>query len=950
MCWRIYIFMLVVMLVHLFGVSALTNTDDFVALKSLKDIWDNVPPNWDGADPCGTRWDGIGCNSNNRVVSVTLASFNLSGQLSSDIEGLSELQTLDLSYNKGMTGALPASIGNLRQLSSLILVGCGFSGPIPASIGSLQQLVYLSLNSNNFVGEIPATIGNLSKLYWLDLADNKLSGPIPVSSRTTPGLDMLVTTKHFHFGNNQLSGEIPSQLFSSNLTLIHLLLENNQLTGGIPSSLALVSTLDIIRLDRNLLNGSVPLNLNSLTSVSELHLANNELTGPLPNLTGMSVLHYVDLSNNSFDATYVPAWFSSLSSLTSLIMENTLVEGQLPVSLFSLSQLQTVALKSNRINGTLNIGSSYSSQLQRIDLQDNFVDAFTQRAGFNVSVILVGNPICDEGVAQSYCTIPPQSNTTYTTPVENCTPKSCSSEQISSPTCQCAYPYSGMLYFRSPSFSNYGNTTIFEALRNKMMSTFKSHNQPVDSVSVSNPTKNIDNYLLLSLQVFPSGDDHFNRTGISRVGFILSNQTFKPPDGFGPFYFLSSNYPYFEGLKEGSKGSSNIGVIIGAVTGGSILFLLLLIAGVYAICQKRRAETATKKSDPFALWDTNSVSGGVPQLSGAKNFSFEEMKKCTNNFSETNAIGSGGYGTVHRGTLRNGQLVAIKRSQRGSSQGGVEFKNEIELLSRVHHKNVVSLVGFCFDQGEQMLVYEYITNGSLKDSLTGKTGIRLDWTRRLRIALGAARGVQYLHDLANPAIIHRDLKSNNILLDERLNAKVADFGLSKPMGEQDKGHITTQVKGTMGYLDPEYYMTQELTEKSDVYSFGVLLFELLTSRAPIIKGRYIVRDVKETIDKTKNLYNLESILDPIVASNMAPGSAEKFVELALRCVEELGANRPTMSEVVKEIENIMEMAGLNPHNESASTSGSYEGAKREPSHPYTNESLLSHSGVYSPSL
>nr|XP_016434361.1 PREDICTED: probable leucine-rich repeat receptor-like protein kinase At5g49770 [Nicotiana tabacum] len=151
----------------------------------------------------------------------------------------------------------------------------------------------------------------------------------------------------------------------------------------------------------------------------------------------------------------------------------------------------------------------------------------------------------------------------------------------------------------------------------------------------------------------------------------------------------------------------------------------------------------------------------------------------TNNFSETNDIGSGGYGKVYRGTLPNGHLVAVKRALQGSMQGALEFKTEIELLSRVHHKNVVGLVGFCFDQAEQMLVYEYIPSGTLKDGLSGKTGIRLDWMRRLKIALGAARGLQYLHDLVNPPIIHRDIKSNNILLDERLNAKVADFGLSK---------------------------------------------------------------------------------------------------------------------------------------------------------------------------
>ncbi|KAL8027314.1 hypothetical protein ABFX02_14G087500 [Erythranthe guttata] len=947
MCWRIHLSLLVA-LIQVFGILALTNTDDFVALKSLKDVWRNVPPNWNGADPCGSNWDGISC-SDNRVVSITLASINLSGQLSSDIEGLSELQTLDLSYNKGMTGPLPTSIEHLNKLTSLILVGCGFSGPIPSSIGSLQQLVYLSLNSNNLIGEIPASIGNLSNLHWLDLADNKLSGSIPVSSGKTPGLDMLVNTKHFHFGKNQLSGEIPSQLFSSNLNLIHLLLEDNKLAGSIPLSLGLVQTLEVVRLDRNSLSGPVPENFNNLTSVQELFLSNNQLTGSLPNLTGMNLLNYVDVSNNSFDATDVPPWFSSLQSLTSLIMENAHIQGKLPVSLFSLSQLQTVSLKNNRINGTLNIGPTFSTQLQRIDLQNNFIDAFTQRAGSTVQIILIGNPICDEGVTQNYCSFPDQSNSTYSTPPENCTPIPCTSEKVSSPTCKCAYPYSGNLFFRAPSFSTFGNKTVFESLHSKLMETFKSHGQPVESTSLSNPTKNSNEYLVLNLQVFPSGIDYFNRTGISSIGFILSNQTFKPPHTFGPFYFKANEYPYFAGLDKGSGKPLSTGVIIGAAVGGFVLFLLLLFAGVYACRQKKRAETASKKNDPFALWDPNTDSGGVPQLKGARSFSFEEIKKCTNNFSESNEVGRGGYGKVYRGNLPNGQMVAIKRAVQGSTQGGYEFKTEIELLSRVHHKNVVSLVGFCFDQGEQMLVYEYITNGTLKDGLTGRSGIRLDWMRRLRIALGAARGVQYLHDLANPPIIHRDIKSNNILLDERLNAKVADFGLSKPMGEPEKGYVTTQVKGTMGYLDPEYYMTNQLTEKSDVYSFGVLLFEILTARSPIVNGKYIVREVKEAMDRTKVLYNLHDILDPIVAANSAPGSVEKFADLALRCVQESGDSRPTMNEVAKEIENIMESAGLNPHSESASTSNSYEGKGKDHEHPYIKESLFAYSGSFSPS-
>ncbi|KAK6119098.1 hypothetical protein DH2020_047141 [Rehmannia glutinosa] len=885
------------------GGTCACRSQGLAALQALKSIWKNVPPNWAGADPCGDGWDGINC-INNRVVTITLASINLSGQLSSDIAKLSELQTLDLSYNKDMIGPLPAAIGDVRKLSSLILVGCGFSGPVPPSIGSLQRLRYLSLNSNNFIGEIPPSIGNLANLYWLDLADNRLSGTIPVSNGSSPGLDMLVNTKHFHFGKNQLSGEIPPRLFNSNLTLIHLLLENNQLTGSIPSTVGLVRTLEVVRLDRNSLSGSVPQSLNNLTTVQELFLANNKLTGPLPNLTGMNLLNYVDMSNNSFDATDIPPWFSSLQSLTSLIMENTQIQGQLPVSLFSLFQLQTV---------------------------------------------LVGNPICNEGGNQNYCSIPQQSNSSYSTPAENCSPVSCTSDKISSPSCKCAYPYTGTLFFRAPSFSSFVNSSIFASLQQKLMVTFRSNSLPVDSVSLSNPTKNLDDYLVLNLHIFPSGQDYFNHTGISGMGFMLSNQTFKPPPEFGPFFFIGNSYPYFAGQTVGSHKSSNTSVIIGAAVGGTALFLLLLLAGVYAFRQKRRAESAAKKSDPFASWDPNTNSGGVPQLKGAKCFSFEELKRCTSNFAETNEIGTGGYGKVYRGTLPNGQLVAIKRAQQGSMQGGLEFKTEIELLSRVHHKNVVSLVGFCFEQGEQLLVYEYIANGTLKDSLSGRTGIRLDWMRRLRIALGAARGLQYLHDLANPPIIHRDIKSNNILLDERLNAKVADFGLSKPMGDSERGHVTTQVKGTMGYLDPEYYMTQQLTEKSDVYSFGVLLLELLTARSPIEKGKYIVREVKQVMDTTKDMYNLQSILDPIVASSMSSRSVEIFVDLSLRCVQELGANRPTMSEVVKEIENIMEMAGLNPNAESASTSASYEGVSKGFDHPYSNEGLFAYSGAYPPS-
>ncbi|KAM3714956.1 hypothetical protein ACJW31_01G372100 [Castanea mollissima] len=798
-------------------VIPLTANDDFNGLLSLQDELKNTP-NWKAsADPCD-NWEGIKC-TNSRVTSLILTSMNLMGKLSSEISQLSELQTLDLSYNKNITGPLPSSIGNLMNLINVNLIGCSFYGSIPDTIGNLQKLITLLLSSNFLTGNIPETLGSMTHL-------------------------------------------------------------------------------EVIRFDRNSLSGPVPSNLNDLVNVNELYLSNNMLTGPIPDLTGMNNLHYVDMSNNSFDEFDFPPWISSLESLTTLMMENTHCQGEVPVNLFSLTNLQTVVLRNNRLNGTLDIGTTYSNQLQLIDLQNNSIESFTTRAkGYDKKLILVENPLCENNV-ESYCMVPQSKNTsTFSTLPNNCQPINCNLDQDSSPNCKCAYPYKGTLFFRAPSFSDLDNPSYYIDIQGSLMKFAQSHKLPVDSVS-----------------------------------------TFKPPDKFGPFYFKAMPYgPFSEEYIE-SKKQSSIGVIIGAAIGGTVLLLLLLLAGFYAFHQKRRAERASDQLHPFARWDPNNGSGGVPQLKGARCFSFEELKKHTNKFSEENSIGSGGYGKVYLGTLPTGQLIAIKRAQKESMQGGLEFKTEIELLSRVHHKNLVSLVGFCFDQGEQMLVYEYVPNGSLKDNLSGKSGFRLDWMRRLKIALGAARGLAYLHELANPPIIHRDIKSTNILLDEHLNAKVSDFGLSKPMGEGEKGHVSTQVKGTMGYMDPEYYMTQQLTEKSDIYSFGVVMLELITARMPIERGKYIVRVVQTAIDRTKDLYNLQEILDPIISLQTSLKGLEKFVDLAMRCVEELGGNRPTMGDVVKEIENVMHMVGLNPNAESASTSASYEDvSKGNSGHPYNNE-------------
>ncbi|KZV42602.1 putative leucine-rich repeat receptor-like protein kinase-like [Dorcoceras hygrometricum] len=907
------------------SVSSVTDPQDAAVLRSLKGQWGNTPPSWDKSDDPCESWDGVACDDS-RVISLGLSSLGLTGQMSGDIGGLSELTTLDLSYNPGLTGAISRRLGDLQKLTTLTLSGCSFTNNIPSELGNLSELTFLALNTNNLTGEIPPSLGKLSNLYWLDLAENQLTGSIPVSPILSMGLNKLKNVKHFHFNRNQLSGVIPDELFGPDMAVIHVLFDGNQFEGNIPSTVVLVQSLEVLRLDRNNLNGSIPLNLNNLTKITELNLAHNMLSGPLPDLTGLDSLNYVDLSNNSFDPSDSPDWFSTLKSLNTLVIEFGQLQGSVPPGIFSLPEIQQVKLSNNGFDETLNMTSYISPQLQLIDLQNNSIPSVTL-GEYKSTLMLYGNPVCSTSLENTvYCQIQ-EPEKAYSTSLANCGSRSCDSDEKLNPqSCECAFPYQGTLNFRAPSFRTLSNVTLFRSLESSL---WLKLGLPNGSVSLQNPFFNVYDYLQVDLALFPTNSKYFNRSEIRRLGFMLSNQIYKPPNGFGPYIFVADQYNF----EEEGKARFSKGMIAGVTTGCAFLVLVLAGLGLYALWQKRRAEQA----ESIITWpSTGKDNGGAPQLKGAHWFSHAELKKCTNNFSDSNQIGSGGYGKVYKGTLSSGQVVAIKRAQEGSMQGSFEFKNEIELLSRVHHKNLVGLIGFCFEHGEQMLVYEYMANGTLRESLTGKRGIQLDWKRRIRTALGSARGIAYLHELANPPIIHRDIKSTNILLDENLTAKVADFGLSKLVCDASKGHVSTQVKGTLGYLDPEYYMTQQLTEKSDVYSFGVVMLELITSKQPIEKGKYIVREVRIAMDKNEGTYfGLKEIIDPSIRDAPNLIGFSRFLEVAMQCVEESASDRPTMSEVVKSLESILLDNGLTTTSTSQSSSLTEFGSDKDADrHPY----------------
>ncbi|XP_042393199.1 leucine-rich repeat receptor protein kinase HPCA1-like [Zingiber officinale] len=859
--------------------SSTTEPADVSALKSLSDKWKNAPPSWGrSGDPCGKPWEGVLNCSNSRVTTLKLFNMELQGTLSPEIGNLSQLEILDLSYNPNLEGPIPSSIGRLTNLQILRLIGCKFSGGIPQELGNLLRLTILALNSNQLNGTIPPSLGRLSNLNYLDLADNQLTGTLPISANNGSGLDMLVKAEHFHLNKNQLSGWIPSNIFHPNMTLLHLLLDSNKLRGEIPDTIGLVKTLTIIRLDNNFLNESVPSNFSHLTNLCVLNLANNTLAGPMPNLTELEGLSYLDLSNNSFNLSTIPEWLSNLHNLTTLIIEFGQLHGEVPQFLFSLPSLQEVRLKNNAFNGTLNISSITNSKLRILNFQNNDINSITLSSSYNEKLVLAGNPVCNNSQLQQteYC--------------QNVRPDS---PYNSSDNITCLQPYKGRVISRAP-YNSY-----VQQLLPQLEQGFEDflRTKPIN-FSIRNFSFDTNDYLQVELRFCLSNSKSFTRENI--INFLdFNTQDLNLPDDFGPSFFSASQYDFRNRVIRG--------LTIGIAVGSAVAVLIIAGLAIYSLRQRRQARKAFSLRNPFAYWGSfGEDAGDAPQLRGARTFSLDELKKCTNDFSRVNEIGSGGYGKVYRGTLPNGQIVAIKRSEKGSMQGGLEFKTEIELLSRVHHLNLVELVGFCYEKGELLLVYEYISNGTLRDSLSGRNQIQLDWKRRLKIALDSARGLVYLHNHANPPIIHRDVKSSNILLDDNLIAKVADFGLSTLLQNSEEDQFSIHVKGTPGYVDPEYVMTQQLTAKSDVYSLGVVMLELITSEPPLNKGKYIVSKVKMAIDKNdKEWYGLKDMIDPTLLKSGSLDGLRIFVELALSCLDESSELRPTMDNLVKEIEVLL---------------------------------------------
>lgn len=377
----------------------------------------------------------------------------------------------------------------------------------------------------------------------------------------------------------------------------------------------------------------------------------------------------------------------------------------------------------------------------------------------------------------------------------------------------------------------------------------------------------------------------------------------------GKVIFKYDNNPK---LHKESRRRMRFKLILGTSIGVLAILLVLFLCSLIVL-RKLRRKISNQKSYEKAdsLRTSTKPSNTAYSIARGGHFMDEgvayfiplpELEEATNNFCKK--IGKGSFGSVYYGKMKDGKEVAVKIMADSCSHRTQQFVTEVALLSRIHHRNLVPLIGYCEEEHQRILVYEYMHNGTLRDRLHGSVNQKpLDWLTRLQIAHDAAKGLEYLHTGCNPGIIHRDVKSSNILLDINMRAKVSDFGLSR-QAEEDLTHISSVARGTVGYLDPEYYGNQQLTEKSDVYSFGVVLLELISGKKPVSVEDFgaelnIVHWARSMIKKG----DVISIVDPVLIGNVKIESIWRIAEVAIQCVEQRGFSRPKMQEIVLAIQD-----------------------------------------------
>ncbi|GAB2270042.1 hypothetical protein Dimus_004955 [Dionaea muscipula] len=851
------------------------------------------------------------CASDNRFSGLISPSL-FSGDCS--------LQILDLSGNQ-FYGGFPAEISNCRSLNVLNLWGNKFSGQIPASLGAISSLEALILGSNNFSRDIPRSLLNCSNLALLDLSNNGLRGDIP-----------------------HILGEFTQ--------LVSLVLHKNSFTGGIVSS-GILNLPHIARLDLSFNNfsGPLPVGISKMTSMLFLVLAYNQFSGPIPHEYGsIPRLQALDLSFNSLSGQ-IPSTLGNLTSLLWLMLASNSLTGQIPPELGNCSSLLWLNLANNQLNGTIppeltKVGSNplptflwnqrdpqkfhgagECLTLMRWIPADyppfSFVYTLLTRKSCRSlwDQILKGHglfPVCLPGTTARTLQIsgylqlsgnklsgqiPSQIGQ-----MQNFTMLHIGSNRFDGPL----PPDIGdlplvVLNVSNNSFSSeipwqIGKLSCLEILDlsyNNFSGTF-----PVSLNSLSEVSKfNVSFNPLLTGMVPSTGQ----LATFDRDSFLGD------PDLILSAFPTSSNgtQPSWGKCKKALRLTS---FLIFLIVAFAIIIFAVLSVIICMVFRARGSEPGRRLNkgefqDEYASSGSNASSSlwlpdtvEVIRLDKTA-FTHADILKATCNFSEDRVIGRGGFGTVYKGVLPDGRAVAVKKLQRGGIEGEREFLAEMEVLSgnRVDcpHPNLVTLYGWCLDGSEKILVYEFMEGGTLEDLIPDVAS--LTWRRRLDIAIDVAHALLFLHHECYPAIVHRDVKASNVLLDRNGKARVTDFGLARIFDAGDT-HVSTTVAGTVGYVAPEYGQTWQATTKGDVYSFGVLVMELATGRRALDGGEEcLVEWARRVIMGNEHQgLALSTIQGLIVGSGSSEGAEELFqmLQVGIKCTAEAPQARPNMKEVL----------------------------------------------------
>ncbi|KAI4321094.1 hypothetical protein MLD38_034515 [Melastoma candidum] len=790
------------------------------------------------------------------------------------LRSMPNLVALSVGDNRFEPSPFPLEVLDLLDLNWLYLSNCSIQGRIPPGIGRLTKLVNLELSANNITGEIPNEIGNLTSLWQLELYRNSLTGKFP------PGMRNLTKLENFDASRNNLQGDLSELSYLTNLVTLQLFLNN--FSGGIPPEFGNFRKLVNLSLYTNQLTGPLPEMLGSWTEFIYIDVSENSLTGRIPpNMCKKGKMKELLVLQNNLSGE-IPATYANCSTLTRFRVSKNLLIGAVPRGLWGLPNVNIIDLEKNQLEGGVTSDIQNAKSLGQLFIANN---KFSGDLPEEISK------------AESLAAIDVSNNGfTGRLPQSIGELKKLSSLHVENNMFLGLIPES-LGSCNSISDVNMANNSLSGGIPASLGSlpVLNSLNLSDNMISGSIPVS------LSSLRL--SLLDLSNNRLTGQIPQSLSIQAYNGSFAGNPGLcsYTISSFRQCSSHPGMSKGIRTLLVCF------SLLAVLLCICLGFCSYQNKR-EKKCERSLKEDSWDVKSFR----VLSFTEDEILESIKP-------ENLIGRGASGNVYRVVLVNGKELAVKhiwntncnnqKKARATTpilgaceKRSWEFDAEVETLSSIRHVNVVKLYCSITSDDSSLLVYEYLPNGSLWDRLHTSRKIDLDWETRYHIAVGAAKGLEYLHHGYEKPVLHRDVKSSNILLDEFMKPRIADFGLAKILivnGGKDSTHV---IAGTHGYIAPEYGYTYKVNEKSDVYSFGVVLMELVTGKRPIEAEFGDNKDIVNWVSsKLKTRESVLSMVDSRIPE-VFKDDAIKVLTVAIRCTATLPNLRPAMRSVVHMLE------------------------------------------------